>query len=58
MDFVKFPELNFLYYNYQYTHGALKRKMHSFALIYIQVCKCRGGVKCLLECELMRGPLP
>ena len=43
---------------YRYTHGAWKRKMHSFALIYIQGCKCRGGVKCLLECELMRGPLP
>ena len=45
---------------YRYTHGAWKRKMHSFALIYmyIQGCKCRGGVKCRLECELMRGPLP
>ena len=32
--------------------------MYSFALIYIHGCKCRDGVKCLWECELMTGPLP
>ena len=26
--------------------------------IYIQDWKCRGGVKCLWECELMREPQP
>ena len=30
--------------------------MYSLALIYSQGSKCRGGVKCLWECELMRGP--
>ena len=32
--------------------------MYSLVLICIQGCKCRGGVKCLWEFELMREPLP
>ena len=43
---------------YRYTHGAWERKMYSLALIYIQGCKCRDGVKCLWKCELMRVHLP
>ena len=43
---------------YRYTHCACERKMYSIALIYSQGCKCRGGIKCLWKCELMRGPLP
>ena len=32
--------------------------MYSLVLIYFQGCKCRGRVKYLSECELMRRPLP
>ena len=46
----------FLYYID--THVVLERKMYSIALMYFQGCKYRGWVKCLWECELMRGPLP
>ena len=43
---------------YHYTHCAWKRHMYSLAPIYIRGCKCTAGVKCLWECELIRGPLP
>ena len=32
--------------------------MYSLAFIFSQGCRCRSGVKCLWECELMRGPPP
>ena len=30
----------------------------SYEVFFIFRAECRGGVKCLWECELMRGPLP
>ena len=68
-DFVKFSELKyerkwvhispyeFFFIISIYTWFMKEKKMCSFALIYIQGCKCRGGVKYLWECELMREPL-
>ena len=43
---------------YRNTHGAWQRKMYSLALKYIlRAVNVGAELKCLLECELMRGPL-